>query len=150
MSLSHRERHRTERVGWLRATVLGANDGILSTANLVLGVAAAHATHSNILLAGVAGLVCAYRLTQEGHVCDVYERWPGLGGQAATLDVGGGVLLERYYHQVLPELAAARCARGEGEPAVEARKGLGHGGHAQRERDRQKHYDEPIRPATGS
>src|SRR4051794_13520677 len=49
-----------------------------------------------VLGAGVAGLVCAYRLSQEGHVCDVYERWPGLGGQAATLDVGGGDLLERY------------------------------------------------------
>ncbi len=53
-----------------------------------------------VLGAGVAGLVCAYRLTQAGHVCDVYERWPGLGGQAATLDVGGGDLLERYYHHL--------------------------------------------------
>ncbi len=53
-----------------------------------------------VLGAGVAGLVCAYRLSQEGHVCDVYERWPGLGGQAATLDVGGGDLLERYYHHL--------------------------------------------------
>jgi protoporphyrinogen oxidase len=53
-----------------------------------------------VLGAGVAGLVAAYRLTQGGHVCDVYERWPGLGGQAATLDVGGGDLLERYYHHL--------------------------------------------------
>ncbi len=53
-----------------------------------------------VLGAGVAGLVCAHRLTQAGHVCDVYERWPGLGGQAATLDVGGGDLLERYYHHL--------------------------------------------------
>ena len=53
-----------------------------------------------MLGAGVAGLVAAYRLTQAGHVCDVYERWPGLGGQAATLDVGGGELLERYYHHL--------------------------------------------------
>jgi protoporphyrinogen oxidase len=53
-----------------------------------------------VLGAGVAGLVCAYRLSQEGHVCDVFERWPGLGGQAATLDVGGGALLERYYHHL--------------------------------------------------
>lgn len=53
-----------------------------------------------VLGAGVAGLVCAYRLTQAGHVCDVYERWPGVGGQAATLDVGGGDLLERYYHHL--------------------------------------------------
>jgi protoporphyrinogen oxidase len=53
-----------------------------------------------VLGAGVAGLVAAYRLGQEGHTCDVYERWPGLGGQAATLDVGGGVRIERYYHHL--------------------------------------------------
>jgi VIT1/CCC1 family predicted Fe2+/Mn2+ transporter len=52
----HREIHRTERVGWLRAAVLGANDGIVSTASLVVGVAAAHATSQDILIAGVAGL----------------------------------------------------------------------------------------------
>jgi hypothetical protein len=51
-----KERHRTGHIGWLRAAVLGANDGILSTASLVLGVAAAHGTRSNILVAGVAGL----------------------------------------------------------------------------------------------
>ena len=50
--------------------------------------------------AGVAGLVAAYRLGQVGHVVDVYERWPGLGGQAATLDVGDGHRLERYYHHL--------------------------------------------------
>jgi len=53
-----------------------------------------------VIGAGVAGLVCAYRLGQEGHAVDVYERWPGLGGQAATIDVGGGHLLERYYHHL--------------------------------------------------
>jgi len=51
-----------------------------------------------IVGAGVAGLVCALRLTEDGHAVDVYERWPGLGGQAATIDVGEGMLLERYYH----------------------------------------------------
>jgi len=51
------ERHRTGRIGWLRAAVLGANDGIVSTASLVLGVAAANATHSNVMVAGIAGLV---------------------------------------------------------------------------------------------
>jgi VIT1/CCC1 family predicted Fe2+/Mn2+ transporter len=51
------EGHRTHRVGWLRAAVLGANDGIVSTASLVVGVAAANAGHSEIMLAGVAGLV---------------------------------------------------------------------------------------------
>ncbi len=57
MAVRHRERHRTDRIGWLRAAVLGANDGIVSTASLVLGVAAAHATHSNVMVAGIAGLV---------------------------------------------------------------------------------------------
>lgn len=54
---SHVERHRTHRIGWLRAAVLGANDGIVSTASLVLGVAAADASAKSILVAGVAGLV---------------------------------------------------------------------------------------------
>jgi VIT1/CCC1 family predicted Fe2+/Mn2+ transporter len=53
----HPERHRTERIGWLRAAVLGANDGVVSTASLVLGVAAAEASRSAVLVAGVAGLV---------------------------------------------------------------------------------------------
>ncbi|HEX6022848.1 MAG TPA: NAD(P)/FAD-dependent oxidoreductase [Solirubrobacter sp.] len=53
-----------------------------------------------VLGAGVAGLTAALRLTQAGHTVDVYERWPGLGGQAATLDVGQGHLLERYYHHL--------------------------------------------------
>ena len=50
------ERHRVGRIGWLRAAVLGANDGILSTSSLLLGVATAHASHANVLIAGVAGL----------------------------------------------------------------------------------------------
>ena len=55
--MRHIERHRTERVGWLRAAVLGANDGLVSTASLVLGVAAAEGARSAVLVAGVAGLV---------------------------------------------------------------------------------------------
>jgi VIT1/CCC1 family predicted Fe2+/Mn2+ transporter len=55
--MRHTERHRNHRIGWLRAAVLGANDGIVSTASLVLGVAAAGATPQNILIAGSAGLV---------------------------------------------------------------------------------------------
>jgi len=55
--MRHIERHRTQRVGWLRAAVLGANDGIVSTASLVLGVTAAGADSKSILIAGVAGLV---------------------------------------------------------------------------------------------
>jgi VIT1/CCC1 family predicted Fe2+/Mn2+ transporter len=53
----HPEKHRSERIGWLRAAVLGANDGIVSTASLVIGVAAAAAARSDVLVAGVAGLV---------------------------------------------------------------------------------------------
>jgi len=55
--MRHKERHRSERIGWLRAAVLGANDGIVSTASLVLGVAAAGAARSDVIIAGVAGLV---------------------------------------------------------------------------------------------
>jgi vacuolar iron transporter family protein len=57
MPMPHHEQHRADRIGWLRAAVLGANDGIVSTASLVLGVAAAQAAHQDILVAGVAGLV---------------------------------------------------------------------------------------------
>ena len=56
-AMRHSERHRSERIGWLRAAVLGANDGIVSTASLVVGVAAAAATRQEVLVAGVAGLV---------------------------------------------------------------------------------------------
>jgi len=55
--MRHLERHRTDRIGWLRAAVLGANDGIVSTASLVLGVAAAGADSKGIVIAGIAGLV---------------------------------------------------------------------------------------------
>jgi VIT1/CCC1 family predicted Fe2+/Mn2+ transporter len=57
MRIAHRERHRSRRIGWLRAAVLGANDGILSTASLIVGVAAAQADHAVVLTAGVAALV---------------------------------------------------------------------------------------------
>lgn len=55
--MRHAENHRTHRVGWLRAAVLGANDGIVSTASLIMGVAAADASSQSVLIAGVAGLV---------------------------------------------------------------------------------------------
>ena len=68
------ERHRTARVGWLRAAVLGANDGILSTASLVLGVAAAHATHGNIVVAGVAALVAGSMSMAAGEYVSVHSQ----------------------------------------------------------------------------
>ena len=74
MFARHKERHRTGRSGWLRAAVLGANDGILSTASLVLGVAAAHATHSNVLVAGVAGLVAGSMSMAAGEYVSVHSQ----------------------------------------------------------------------------
>jgi vacuolar iron transporter family protein len=68
------ERHRSARVGWLRASVLGANDGILSTSSLVLGVAAAHATHGNVMVAGVAGLVAGAMSMAAGEYVSVHSQ----------------------------------------------------------------------------
>ena len=72
--MRHWERHKTARIGWMRAAVLGANDGIVSTASLVLGVAAAHATHANILVAGVAGLVAGAMSMAAGEYVSVYSQ----------------------------------------------------------------------------
>jgi VIT1/CCC1 family predicted Fe2+/Mn2+ transporter len=68
------ERHRAARVGWLRASVLGANDGILSTASLVLGVAAAHAAHGSVMVAGVAGLVAGAMSMAAGEYVSVHSQ----------------------------------------------------------------------------
>ena len=68
------EQHRIGRIGWLRAAVLGANDGILSTASLVLGVATAHATHANIVVAGVAGLVAGTISMDAGEYVSVHSQ----------------------------------------------------------------------------
>lgn len=69
--MSHHEMHRSHRVGWLRAAVLGANDGIVSTASLIIGVAAASTTHEGILLAGVAGLVAGAMAMAAGEYVSV-------------------------------------------------------------------------------
>jgi VIT1/CCC1 family predicted Fe2+/Mn2+ transporter len=71
LRVANQERHRTGRVGWLRAAVLGANDGILSTASLVLGVAAADSAPSHILVAGVAGLVAGAMAMATGEYVSV-------------------------------------------------------------------------------
>lgn len=68
------ERHRTARIGWLRASVLGANDGIVSTASLVLGVAAAHGTHNSVLVAGAAGLVAGSMSMAAGEYVSVHSQ----------------------------------------------------------------------------
>jgi VIT1/CCC1 family predicted Fe2+/Mn2+ transporter len=69
-----RAQHRTKRSGWLRAAVLGANDGILSTASLIIGVTAAHGTHSNVMVAGVAGLVAGAMSMAAGEYVSVHSQ----------------------------------------------------------------------------
>ena len=74
MARRHLERHRTTRINWLRAAVLGANDGIVSTASLVLGVAAAHTSQATILLTGVAGLVAGAMSMAAGEYVSVHSQ----------------------------------------------------------------------------
>jgi VIT1/CCC1 family predicted Fe2+/Mn2+ transporter len=78
------ERHRTHRVGWLRAAVLGANDGIVSTASLVVGVAAGGASHGNLVLVGVAGLVAGAMSMAAGEYVSVHSQ---ADTEGADLDV---------------------------------------------------------------
>lgn len=72
--MSHREHHRTDRIGWLRAAVLGANDGIVSTASLIIGVAAAQGEHGAIMIAGVAGLVAGSMSMAAGEYVSVHSQ----------------------------------------------------------------------------
>ena len=113
MSVRPKERHRIGRIGWLRAAVLGANDGILSTASLVLGVATAHATHNNVLVAGVAGLVAGAMSMAAGEYVSVHSQ---ADTERAELDLERTELKadDRGEHK---ELAAIYVARGL-EPAL--------------------------------
>lgn len=70
----HLERHRTDRIGWLRASVLGANDGIVSTASLLVGVAAAGPSRESVLVAGVAGLVAGAMSMAAGEYVSVHSQ----------------------------------------------------------------------------
>jgi vacuolar iron transporter family protein len=108
MPARNKERHRTERIGWLRAAVLGANDGILSTSSLVLGVAAAHTTHSNVLVAGVAGLVAGAMSMAAGEYVSVHSQ---ADTEQADLDLERTELKadDQGEHK---ELAAIYVARG--------------------------------------
>jgi vacuolar iron transporter family protein len=74
LSTGKKEQHLTGRIGWLRAAVLGANDGILSTSSLVLGVAASHATHGGVVIAGVAGLVAGAMSMAAGEYVSVHSQ----------------------------------------------------------------------------
>lgn len=72
--MRHIERHRTSRIGWLRAAVLGANDGLVSTASLMLGVAAAQASQGSILVTGMAGLVAGAMSMAAGEYVSVHSQ----------------------------------------------------------------------------
>lgn len=74
MHAGHREHHLSGRTSWLRAAVLGANDGLVSTASLIVGVAAAHGSHSNILVAGAAGLVAGAMSMATGEYVSVHSQ----------------------------------------------------------------------------
>jgi VIT1/CCC1 family predicted Fe2+/Mn2+ transporter len=118
MAVHHRERHRTGSIGWLRAAVLGANDGIVSTASLVLGVAASNASHGAVLVAGTAGLVAGAMSLAAGE--DVSVRSQADSEQAAldlertelaTDDVGERrELTAIYVHRGLDPSLAKRVA----------------------------------------
>jgi VIT1/CCC1 family predicted Fe2+/Mn2+ transporter len=113
--MRHIERHRTQRIGWLRAAVLGANDGIVSTASLIVGVAAAGAGSRSILVAGVAGLVAGAMSMAAGEYVSV-------SSQADTQDAD--LARERRELAADPEheheeLAAIYVRRGL-EPALAA------------------------------
>lgn len=102
------EEHRTHRVGWLRAAVLGANDGIVSTASLIVGVAAAESSRSNVLVAGIAGLVAGAMSMAAGEYVSVSSQ---ADTENADLERERGELAAdaKYEHA---ELAAIYIARG--------------------------------------
>jgi VIT1/CCC1 family predicted Fe2+/Mn2+ transporter len=106
--MSHHEVHRTHRVGWLRAAVLGANDGIVSTASLIIGVAAANTTHENILLAGIAGLVAGAMSMAAGEYVSVSSQFDT---ESADLELERRSLEENFEGEVV-ELAAIYKGRG--------------------------------------
>jgi vacuolar iron transporter family protein len=111
--MRHRERHRSDRVGWLRAAVLGANDGLVSTASLVVGVAAAGTPRTQVIIAGIAGLVAGAMSMAAGEYVSV-------SSQADTEEAD--LALERYElanedTSERAELASIYVARGL-EPAL--------------------------------
>ena len=106
--LKHSEYHRIHRIGWLRAAVLGANDGIISTASLIIGVAAAHMSHASILLSGVAGLVAGTMAMAAGEYVSVSSQ---ADAEMADLE-RERVELETDFDHELNELAGIYVGRG--------------------------------------
>lgn len=105
---SHPERHRVSRIGWLRAAVLGANDGLVSTASLIVGVAAADAARGGVLIAGVAGLVAGAMSMAAGEYVSVSSQSDTEKADLAreTAELAGD------HEAELAELAGIYAARG--------------------------------------
>ncbi|WP_422240361.1 VIT1/CCC1 transporter family protein [Dokdonella sp.] len=108
MPRRHRESHRTDRVNWLRAAVLGANDGIVSTASLIVGVAASHASSASIMVAGVAGLIAGAFSMAAGEYISVSSQADTENADLATERRE----LESSPQQELKELAGIYIKRG--------------------------------------
>ena len=136
MSRHHGESHRMHRIGWLRAAVLGANDGIISTASLILGVAASQASHENILIAGTASLVAGAMSMAAGEYVSVHSQADteraDLAREQLELDADGAAehreLTAIYINRGLqPELAqeVARQMMAHDALAAHARDELG-------------------------
>ena len=106
--MRHSEFHRSHRIGWLRAAVLGANDGIVSTASLIIGVAAAHTSHSAILLTGIAGLVSGAMAMAAGEYVSVSSQSDTEGADLARERLE----LETDHENELNELAHIYIGRG--------------------------------------
>ena len=106
--MSHHELHRAHRIGWLRAAVLGANDGIVSTASLIIGVAAASSAHDNIVLAGIAGLVAGAMSMAAGEYVSVSSQ---ADTESADLELER-LSLEHDYESEKVELAEIYVGRG--------------------------------------
>ena len=111
--MSHHEVHKVHRIGWLRAAVLGANDGIVSTASLIIGVAAASTSQENILLAGIAGLVAGAMSMAAGEYVSVSSQSDTEEADLALERIS----LEENYELEKEELADIYVGRGI-EPAL--------------------------------
>ncbi|MBA3695315.1 MAG: VIT family protein [Methylotenera sp.] len=106
--MRHSEYHRAHRIGWLRASVLGANDGLISTASLIIGVTAAHSTHEAILMTGIAGLVGGAMSMAAGEYVSVSSQ---ADTEAADL-LRESIELETDHENELKELANIYVGRG--------------------------------------
>jgi VIT1/CCC1 family predicted Fe2+/Mn2+ transporter len=108
MPAINNKRHRAGRTKWLRAAVLGANDGVLSTSSLMLGVATAHATHSSVLITGIAGLVAGAMSMAAGEYVSVHSQ---ADTEKADLKLERAQLATNYEGEQ-KELMAIYVARG--------------------------------------